>query len=75
MNEAVSVPLGRGLRDARLRTGLTPAQVADAARLPPEAYVRIERGKLLPTLPALYLLCRALGIRADWLRGEPSANP
>ncbi len=72
MDEAVAVQLGCGLRAARLRAGLTHAQVADAADLPPEAYVRMERGKLLPTVPTLYALCRTLRIGAEWLRHLPS---
>lgn len=73
MNETVSVPLGRGLREARLRAGLTHVQVAAAACVPSEAYVRIERGKLMPTRHMLQRLCRALRISADWLHRESSA--
>ncbi|MCP3140585.1 helix-turn-helix domain-containing protein [Pyxidicoccus xibeiensis] len=68
MDEAVACQVGVGLRGARLRAGLTLAQVADAAGLAPEAYVRIERGKLLPSMPTLVALCRALSLSAGWLR-------
>ena len=74
MNEAVSVLLGRGLREARLRAGLGHAQVADTACLSPEAYVRIERGKLMPSQHMLQRLCRALRISADWLHRDSSAH-
>lgn len=72
MDEAVGIQVGSGLRSARLRAGLTQVEVAEAARLPPEAYVRMERGKLLPTVPTLVVLCRALRISAEWLRRAPA---
>ncbi|MFP2934350.1 helix-turn-helix domain-containing protein [Pyxidicoccus sp. 3LG] len=72
MDEAVACQVGAGLRGARLRAGLTQAQVAEAAGLPPEAYMRMERGRLLPSIPTLVALCRALSISAEWLRQVPA---
>ena len=74
MDEAVGIEVGSGLRAARLRAGLTQVEVAEAACLSPEAYVRMERGKLLPTVSTLVALCRALRIRAGWLR-RAAASP
>ncbi|WP_240360935.1 helix-turn-helix domain-containing protein [Pyxidicoccus caerfyrddinensis] len=74
MDETVGIHVGSGLRTARLRAGLTWSEVAEAAFLPTEAYVRMERGKLLPTVPTLITLCRALRISAGWLR-QSSAPP
>jgi transcriptional regulator with XRE-family HTH domain len=74
MDEAVGIQVGSGLRSARLRAGLTQVEVAEAARLPPEAYVRMECGKLLPTVSTLVALCRALRLSAEWLR-QASASP
>jgi DNA-binding XRE family transcriptional regulator len=51
-----------------MRAGLTPTQVADATDLPPEVYVRMERGKLVPTLTTLHALCQTLRIGSGWLR-------
>lgn len=68
MDETVGIHVGSGLRTARLRAGLTQAEVAEAALLPPEAYVRMERGKLLPSVDTLVALCRALRLSAGWLR-------
>ncbi|QSQ24174.1 helix-turn-helix transcriptional regulator [Pyxidicoccus parkwayensis] len=68
MDEAVLIQVGSGLRGARVRAGMTQLEVAEAACLPPEAYVRMECGKLLPTVPMLVALCRALRISAEWLR-------
>ncbi|MFP2908999.1 helix-turn-helix domain-containing protein [Pyxidicoccus sp. 3LFB2] len=72
MDEAVVIHVGNGLRKARLRAGLTPAQVAESACLPPEAYVRMERGKLLPSVSTLVALCRALRISDGWLHRPAS---
>jgi transcriptional regulator with XRE-family HTH domain len=75
MDETVGIHVGSGLRTARLRAGLTWSEVAEAALLSPEAYVRMERGKLLPTVPTLVTLCRALRITDGWLRPNSSRVP
>ncbi|QSQ23078.1 helix-turn-helix transcriptional regulator [Pyxidicoccus parkwayensis] len=68
MDEVAAIELGQKLRSARLRAGLSTTQVADSAALPAEAYARMERGKLLPTLRALDALCQILHIRPAWLQ-------
>lgn len=75
MNEALALTLAHGLRAARLRAGLTHLELAEAVGIPPEAYARMERGKLLPALPVLASLCTVLGIHAEALLGHPAARP
>jgi transcriptional regulator with XRE-family HTH domain len=54
--------LGEAARTARDALGLTQAQVADAARMSPAVYGRIERGGMMPSVPALRRLAVALGV-------------
>ena len=54
--------LGEAARTAREALGLTQAQVADAARMRPAVYGRIERGGMMPSVPALRRLAVALGV-------------
>jgi transcriptional regulator with XRE-family HTH domain len=75
MNEALALTLAKGLRDARLRAGLTPQQLAEAVGLSPQAYARMERGKRMPSLPVLASLCLTLGISAEALLGNPGTRP
>jgi transcriptional regulator with XRE-family HTH domain len=71
MDEAIAIRVGQGLRAARLRARLTQAQVAEAFGLAPEAYARMERGKLLPSLPTLVGLCAVLRVSMDEVVGPP----
>jgi DNA-binding XRE family transcriptional regulator len=52
--------LGAAARTARLRSGLTQADVAQTIGTVTEVYGRMERGKLLPSVPTLFRLCLAL---------------
>lgn len=52
--------LGNAARTARLRSGLTQADVAETIGTVTEVYGRMERGKLLPSVPTLFRLCLAL---------------
>jgi transcriptional regulator with XRE-family HTH domain len=52
--------LGEAARMARLRSGLTQADVAETIGTVTEVYGRMERGKLLPSVPTLFRLCLAL---------------
>jgi DNA-binding XRE family transcriptional regulator len=52
--------LGTAARVARLRSGLTQADVAETIGTVTEVYGRMERGKLLPSVPTLFRLCLAL---------------
>jgi transcriptional regulator with XRE-family HTH domain len=54
--------LGEAARTAREALGLTQAQVAKKAEMSPAVYGRIERGGMMPSVPALRRLAVALGI-------------
>jgi transcriptional regulator with XRE-family HTH domain len=61
---------GVNLRRARLRAGLTQAQLSAAAPLDRAAISRLECGERAPDLPTLLRICAALGAKpADLLRG------
>lgn len=52
--------VGKAARSARLRLGLTQADVAERVNLASEVYGRLERGIMLPSVPTL----RRLSLRA-----------
>jgi transcriptional regulator with XRE-family HTH domain len=52
--------LGRALRAARMRAGFTQADLAASIGKAPEVYGRLERAKMLPSVPTLFRLCVAL---------------
>ena len=54
--------LGEAARTAREALGLTQAQVAKKAEMSPAVYGRIERGGMMPSVPALRRLAVALGV-------------
>lgn len=62
-------------REARLRAGLTQADVAERLDLTEEVYVRVERGLLLPSILTLRRLSLVLHIPSDLLLGIASAHP
>lgn len=74
MKDTLQPRLGELLRAARLRRGLTQAQVAQAVGLVPAVYGRLERGTGLPSLGTLKSLCDALELSADTLLAL-SASP
>jgi DNA-binding XRE family transcriptional regulator len=43
-----------------MRAGLTQAEIAASVGIAPEVFGRMERGKMLPSLPTLFRLCVAL---------------
>ncbi len=59
--------LGRNLRQARRRLGLTQAQVAERMEMTEEAYSRMERGHLVPRLERFVALCQVLRETPDQL--------
>ncbi|WP_095989011.1 helix-turn-helix domain-containing protein [Cystobacter fuscus] len=54
--------IGEAARTARERLGLTQAQVAQKAGMSAQVYGRIERGGMMPSVPALRRLAAALGV-------------
>ena len=71
--------LGRHARDARRRAGYTQADVAELIGLSTEVYGRLERGRMMPSVPTLRALCAALQLDANLLLGlsvtPPKASP
>ncbi|MFY0524919.1 helix-turn-helix domain-containing protein [Archangium gephyra] len=67
MDEKLQHLLGEAARAARLRLGLTQAEVAGKVDLDPAVYGRVERGHMMPSVPSLRRICVALGISADAL--------
>jgi transcriptional regulator with XRE-family HTH domain len=61
--------VGELARQARLRAGLTQADVAERVGLATEVYGRMERGRMLPSVPSLRRLCVVLRIPSDVLLG------
>ncbi|ADO68772.1 helix-turn-helix domain-containing protein [Stigmatella aurantiaca] len=53
--------LGRNIRQARHRLGLTQEQMAERINMTPEVYGRMERGNLVPRLERFVVICRVLG--------------
>ena len=78
MDEKLQSLLGEAARAARLRLGLTQAEVAEKAGLAQSVYGRIERGMMMPSVPTLRKLCLTLGISSDALLslgGQEGAAP
>ena len=67
MDEKLQRLLGDAARAARLRLGLTQAEVAKKVRLKPGVYGRVERGAMVPSVPTLRRICETLGISSDVL--------
>ncbi|WP_216623551.1 helix-turn-helix transcriptional regulator, partial [Corallococcus exercitus] len=65
MERKLAVSVGAAARAARLRAGLTQADVADRVGIASEVYGRLERGKMMPSVPTLFRLCLALQLSAD----------
>jgi transcriptional regulator with XRE-family HTH domain len=60
MNEELGITIGTEARAARQHLGLTQAEVAERIGLVHPVYNRLERGKMLPSVPTLYRLCQEL---------------
>jgi transcriptional regulator with XRE-family HTH domain len=67
--------LGAVAREARRKAGLTQEEAAEHMGLVTEVYGRLERGHMLPSLPTLLRLCRALALDANPLLGFSSSRP
>ncbi|WP_224241845.1 helix-turn-helix transcriptional regulator [Hyalangium gracile] len=73
--ERLRKTLGRAARLARMRSGLTQADVAESIGTVTEVYGRMERGKLLPSVPTLLRLCVALHSGPHELMGFVPMGP
>ena len=71
----LSKALGDAARVARLREGLTQADVAERIGVATEVYGRLERGLLMPSVPTLRRLCVALRLAADTLLALGPTQP
>jgi transcriptional regulator with XRE-family HTH domain len=65
----LSIQIGKAAREARLKSKLTQADVAERVGLSAEVYGKLERGAMLPSAPTLIKLRTALGVSADYLMG------
>jgi transcriptional regulator with XRE-family HTH domain len=67
MDEKLRHVLGNAARAARLRLGLTQAEVARRVSLRTAVYGRIERGGMTPSVTSLRRICATLGLSSDAL--------
>ena len=65
----LAMNLGSMAHSARMRAGLTQAEVARRVGVQLEVYGRIERGEMFPSVPTLRRICVALEIPSDELLG------
>ncbi|WP_233610342.1 helix-turn-helix transcriptional regulator, partial [Corallococcus sp. AB049A] len=56
LERKLAVSVGAAARAARLKAGLTQADVADRVGIASEVYGRLERGKMMPSVPTLFRL-------------------
>lgn len=61
--------IGKRARQARTALEMTQADVAEAVGISPEVYGRLERGLMMPSVPTLTRLARALRVSPDELLG------
>ncbi len=69
MNEKLAATIGSAARTARERLGLTQAEVAALMDLSHVVYNRLERGRMLPSVPTLARLCETLKVSPETLLG------
>jgi transcriptional regulator with XRE-family HTH domain len=74
MEKRLASTVGEASRLARMRAGLTQADVAEKIGVATEVYGRMERGKMLPSVPTLLRLCVALRSGPDELMGMAPRN-
>jgi transcriptional regulator with XRE-family HTH domain len=67
--DKLAANVGEIAREARIRAGLTQADVAERIGLATEVYGRLERGRMLPSVPSLRRLCIALRTPSDTFLG------
>lgn len=75
MSESLAENIGAVARAAREQMGLTQAEVAQRVELAHLVYSRLERGKMLPSVPTLVRLCLALQLSPEEALGLSTASP
>jgi transcriptional regulator with XRE-family HTH domain len=75
MDERLQRLLGEAARAARLRLGLTQAEVAKKVRLKSGVYGKVERGMMTPSVPTLRRICETLSISSDVLLSLGAQRP
>ena len=71
----LALHIGAVAREARTKAKMTQEEAAERVGIATEVYGRLERGNMLPSLPTLVKLCRALAIDANPLLGFASSQP
>ncbi|MFP2904235.1 helix-turn-helix domain-containing protein [Pyxidicoccus sp. 3LFB2] len=72
MNEKLAAVIGKAARAAREQLGLTQVEVAELMDLSPIVYNRLERGRMLPSVPTLVRLCETLKTSPEVVLGFSS---
>lgn len=67
--EKIATAIGRRIRSARSRAGLTQAQLAEIAHVEVVQVSRIERGAVLARVETLIAIAQALQVRVDTILG------
>ena len=67
LEKRLAASVGEAARSARMRAGLTQADVAERIGIAAEVYGRMERGKMMPSVPTLRRLSIVLKIPSDTL--------
>lgn len=65
MNEKLAATIGKAARTARERLGFTQVEVAELMDLHHIVYNRLERGRMLPSVPTLVRLCEVLKLSPE----------
>lgn len=65
MTKTLRKQLGKNLKKARLKAGLSQQEVADKAGMHVNYYARIERGEVNPSQEKLYGIVKALKVKSS----------
>jgi transcriptional regulator with XRE-family HTH domain len=57
--------IGKGIKTARLESGLTQSEVAKKAKISTNHYARIERGEINPSIETLEAILEVLKIKSS----------
>ena len=65
MTKTLRKQLGKNLKKARLKAGMTQKEVANKAKVHPNYYARIERGEANPSQEKFFGIIKALKIKSS----------